>query len=221
MNYSQVQIFSTPLLIGHDDDPRIREQMSTLAYRFKESARDAGLVSEAWDYGVTSSSQDDFNRSGVTSAFSKPLFEQPEWAEASQFIYKLANGLIRSVYTGDDQVVFTGMWTNVYPPGAFVPQHLHPNCLLSGVYYAKAPKDCGNLIFQDPAYIAKVMHNRGAGRYPTLAEKYMVDVRDGLMVIFPSWLPHSTQPNKSGEDRIIVSFNVGFTPAAGSGVAST
>lgn len=213
MSHTAIDIFATPLLIGHEDNPQIREEMCTLAYRFKETARDAGLVSEAWDYGLTSSNQQDFDRSGITSAFSKPLYERPEWAAATHFIYNLASGLIRSVYTGDDAIAFTGMWTNVYPPGAFVPQHLHPNCLLSGVYYAKAPKDCGNLVFQDPAYIAKVMHNRGAGRFPTLPEKYVVDVRDGLMVIFPSWLPHSTQPNKSDQDRIIVSFNIGFTPA--------
>ena len=30
------------------------------------------------------------------------------------------------------------------------------------------------------------------------------------MILFPSWLPRSTRPNLSGEDRIIVSFNLDF-----------
>ena len=214
MSYSAINIFATPLLVGHNENAEIRREICTLAYKFKESAQDAGLVSEAWDYGLTSSRQEDFDKSGVTSAYSQALFEKPEWAEVSRYIYNLANGLIRSVYAGDDIIHFTSMWTNVYPPGAFVPQHLHPNCLLSGVFYAKAPEGCGHLVFQDPSYIGKVMHNRGHGKFPTLPEKYVQEVREGLMVIFPSWLPHSTQPNRSNEDRIIVSFNLGFTDAA-------
>ena len=30
------------------------------------------------------------------------------------------------------------------------------------------------------------------------------------MVLFPGWLPHNSRANKSGEDRIIVSFNLLF-----------
>ena len=211
MSHSVINIFATPLLVGHSDNAEIRKTICALAYAFKANAQDAGLVSDAWDYGVTSSKQEDFDRSGVTSAYSGSLFEKPEWAAASQFIYHLANDLVRSVYAGDDVVSLISMWTTVYPPGAYVPQHLHPNCLLSGVYYAKAPEDCGHLVFQDPSYIGKVMHNRGQGKFPTFPEKYVQEVREGLMVIFPSWLPHSTQPNKSAEDRIIVSFNLGFS----------
>jgi uncharacterized protein (TIGR02466 family) len=219
MSYSITNIFATPLLIGHSDNAEIRKKICALAYEFKATAQDAGLVSDGWDYGATSSSQEDFDKSGVTSAHSAALYTKPEWAEVSRFIHQLANGLVRSVYTGDDVISLVSMWTTVYPPGAFVPQHLHPNCLLSGVYYAKAPENCGHLVFQDPAYIGKVMHTRGPNRFPTLPEKYVQEVSDGVMVIFPSWLPHSTQPNRSTEDRIIVSFNLGFSAAAPPGGA--
>ena len=217
MNNKVVNIFATPLLVGKSDNAEMRESICNLAYQLKAGAKNAALVSEAWDYSVTSSSQEDFDKSGVSTANLQSLIERPEWAEVTRFIYNMANDLIRTVYNGNEVLTINKMWTNIYPPGTFVPQHLHPNCILSGAFYAKAPKDCGNIIFQDPAYIGKVMHNRGI-RYPTQAEKYMVEVDDGLMVIFPSWLPHSTQPNKSTEDRIILSFNLDFSdPEDGEG----
>jgi uncharacterized protein (TIGR02466 family) len=32
----------------------------------------------------------------------------------------------------------------------------------------------------------------------------------GLLLIFPSWLPHGVEPNMSDEDRISISFNYVF-----------
>ena len=39
---------------------------------------------------------------------------------------------------------------NINYPGGFNRPHLHPNSLFSGVYYIKAPKNSGNIIFYDP-----------------------------------------------------------------------
>jgi len=100
------------------------------------------------------------------------------------------------------------MWTTIYPPGAFVPEHVHSNALLSGVFYARAPESCGNLVFKDPSYVAKTMFLRKVGDFPSVATMHVIDVKTGSMVLFPAWLPHQTEANESKEDRIIVSFNL-------------
>lgn len=203
------QIFPTPFFVGTSPNTEIREKICELAYAFKDEAQDAGLVSVAWDLNGKSSRKEDFDEYGVTSFYSKNLLNEEPWFPVIDFIHDFSASMIRTVYNGEDSMILN-MWTTIYPQGAFVPAHIHDNSLLSGVFYAKAKPNCGNLVFEDPAHIAKNMSSRGANVFPTLPTRYTQDVEEGMMVLFPSWLPHQTRPNKSGEDRIIVSFNIGF-----------
>lgn len=207
-------IFPTPILSAISDNAQIRKTICALSQNFRDNANNDGLVSDAWDDGELSSDKDKINKKGITSFYSGALFDKPEWREVSDFIYSFANTLISSVYSSKhDVMTLTNMWTTVYPQGAYVPQHIHDNSLLSGVFYANAPKKAGNIVFHDPSYIAKTMFSRGPKKFPALPTKHEIEVKDGLMIIFPGWLPHNTKPNESGEDRIIVSFNIGFADA--------
>jgi uncharacterized protein (TIGR02466 family) len=202
-------IFPTPFFVGTSPSVEAREKICELAYKFKEEASDAGLVSEGWDANARSSSKADYDEYGVTSFYSKNLLRDPEWKEVADFIQDFSASMISTVYGGGDSILLN-MWTTIYPQGAFVPQHIHDNCLLSGVFYAKARPGCGNLVFEDPAHVAKNMSSRGANVFPTLPSRYTQEIQEGMMVLFPAWLPHQTRANRSGEDRIIVSFNIGF-----------
>ena len=35
-----------------------------------------------------------------------------------------------------------------------------------------------------------------------------LDIEEGDLIIFPSYLPHKVGKNQSGEERIVISFNV-------------
>ncbi len=201
-------IFPTPLLVGASGNTEICQRICDLAYEFKTKAQNALLVSEQWNRGGRSSSQEDFEKKGVTSFDSGSLVDKPEWREVVAFIYSFASTMIQSVNNAASKPVFMNMWTTIYPPGAFVPEHVHSNALLSGVFYAKTPEKCGNLVFRDPASVAKIMFMRNMTEFPALETMHALPVRAGSMVIFPAWLPHSTEINESNEDRIIVSFNL-------------
>ncbi len=201
-------IFPTPLLVGATDNTEICQKVCALAYEFKTQAKDALLVSDQWTRGAKSSSQADFEKKGVTSFNSGTLLENPAWKDVVAFISSFAGTMIQSVNDGAAKPAFINMWTTIYPPGAFVPEHVHSNALLSGVFYAQAPENCGNLVFRDPASIAKIMFIRKMGEFPSVDTLHVHEVKTGSMVIFPAWLPHSTQTNESNQDRIIVSFNL-------------
>jgi len=201
-------IFPTPILAGVSDNKGIRQKICDLAYEFKSKARDASLVSDQWLRGTKSSNQEDFERKGVTSFNSGSLTNEPKWSEVTDFIYSFANTMIQSVNDAATEPVLIEMWTTIYPAGAFVPEHVHSNALLSGVFYAKAPERCGSIVFRDPSSVAKMMFIRKMKEFPTVNTLQTHDIRDGAMVIFPAWLPHFTEVNESGEDRIIVSFNI-------------
>ena len=51
----------------------------------------------------------------------------------------------------------TDCWANVCRRGEHHRAHIHPNNVLSGVYYAAAPNGCGDIVFDDPRPQTKVL----------------------------------------------------------------
>jgi uncharacterized protein (TIGR02466 family) len=90
--------------------------------------------------------------------------------------------------------------------------HNHPNSILSGVYYLKAPEKCGGIYFSDPRPASQML-------IPPVTEfnlwtfpKVSYKPHEGMMLLFPSWLLHGVEMNMSEENRISLSFNIGMAP---------
>ncbi len=101
-------------------------------------------------------------------------------------------------------------WAMANIPQATTKAHHHPNSILSGVYYVRAPKSGGNIYFFDPRPGAQMLvpaytHTNGLN-----AGQVTIPAVAGTMLIFPSWLWHGVEPNRSSEDRLCLSFNVGI-----------
>jgi len=108
------------------------------------------------------------------------------------------------------------MWSIINPPGGFNRAHIHPGCLWSGVYYVQAPSNSGSIEFRDPRtqnLMSPVVYLPNTKRPRMCWRKVQYKPVAGRMLIFPSWLYHSVNPNRSrakgkAADRIIVSFNL-------------
>ena len=109
----------------------------------------------------------------------------------------------------DGRVKIGNMWANINPPGGYNKPHVHPNSLFSGVYYVKTPPNSGQLVCSDPRPgIQTCMPNRKKGEPPKhLWRDLHLQPQENRAVIFPAWLWHSVEPNKSNDIRISVSFN--------------
>ena len=101
----------------------------------------------------------------------------------------------------------TGMWSVINSSTASNERHFHPNNFLSCAYYVKAPISCGDINFFDP-------RDANVIRTPNFSERNLLNndrlgivPEEGLFVLFPSYLNHSVEPNKSNEERIVISFN--------------
>ena len=110
--------------------------------------------------------------------------------------------------TGKNNIRITQMWAIINKKNDFNVLHTHPNCYLSAAYYVKTNKNCGNFEVECPN-IAK-RHS-----FPELDVKNelnlniaSIDISDGDLLLFPSYLPHKVGRNESDEDRIVISFNV-------------
>jgi uncharacterized protein (TIGR02466 family) len=109
----------------------------------------------------------------------------------------------------DSEPVLGNMWANINPPGGMNRAHQHPNSLWSGVYYIKAPKNCGHLKIDDPRASAAMLRPRQKdGEKPArLFRETHYEPIAGRCIMFPSWLMHCVDPNNSNDIRISVSFN--------------
>ena len=101
------------------------------------------------------------------------------------------------------------MWANINPPGGMNQPHLHPNSLFSGVYYVKSNPQAGRLKIYDPRPGAQInMPTRKPGNPgKDLWRDANIQPIPGRIIMFPAWLWHSVEPNKSNDIRISVSFN--------------
>ena len=116
----------------------------------------------------------------------------------------------QAVGYGDVQIKAANCWANINPQYASNKIHDHANCLFSGVYYLKVPKDSGTLMFYDPRS-AKTFYKPLVSTFTAYtADAIAHAAEEGLMLIFPSWLKHGVEPNLSNEDRVSISFNYAF-----------
>jgi uncharacterized protein (TIGR02466 family) len=109
----------------------------------------------------------------------------------------------------DRQAKLGNMWANINPPGGMNQPHIHPNALFSGVYYVKSQPQSGRLKIYDPRPGVQLnMPSRKPGNPgKDLWREAYIDPIPGRIVMFPSWLWHAVEENKSNDIRISVSFN--------------
>jgi uncharacterized protein (TIGR02466 family) len=104
----------------------------------------------------------------------------------------------------------TGCWANVNAPGTGHRLHSHRNNYLSGAYYVQVQEGADSINFFDPKPQAGVIRPAVTAPSAENTEVAMVRVRAGSLLLFPAWLQHAVDANRSGQPRISLSFNLMF-----------
>ena len=136
------------------------------------------------------------------------MHEKPEFKKLTNALYEAQNKIYIEEHL-ESEPFLGNMWANVNPPGGMNRAHQHPNSLWSGVYYVKAPENSGDLKIDDPRNCASMIRpKQKQGKLPTrLYRETHYKPVTGRCIMFPSWLMHCVDPNKSNDIRISVSFN--------------
>jgi len=100
------------------------------------------------------------------------------------------------------------MWAIINKKEDFNVIHTHPNCYLSAAYYVKAPKNCGKFEIEHPNSAKKYSFPEVEVRNELNLEVASIEIDEGDLLLFPSYLPHKVGQNQSDNDRIVISFNV-------------
>lgn len=101
-------------------------------------------------------------------------------------------------------------WININRESNSNNPHSHPGSFYSGVYYIKAAKKAGAISLMHPVdgYQYTVPYGMSDRLSGFNQHGWLEEPVAGKLIIFPSWIFHHVQPNKSGSDRISIAFNV-------------
>ena len=127
----------------------------------------------------------------------------------TDWIGKAARALLDYLRIQPDAVI-TGCWANANAPGTGHRLHSHRNNFLSGVYYLQTQPGADTINFFDPRTQAGAIRPPVSEPTAENTEVAQVHVADGALILFPAWLQHSVDTNRSPAPRVSISFNLMF-----------
>lgn len=127
----------------------------------------------------------------------------------TNWIDKAARSLLDHLRIQPD-VMITGCWANVNASGTGHRLHSHRNNFLSGAYYLQTQAGADTINFFDPKVQAGTIRPPVSEPTAENTEVAQVRITDGALILFPAWLLHSVDTNRSNRPRISISFNLMF-----------
>jgi len=189
-------LFPTPIWTSHlDNYKKVNEQM----YNFiKESqTKDQKGIKKSNDKGWHSENFD--------------LKEN----EPKKFINFIASSIEKVMIDMNwerekQSVKIINMWAIINKGGSANFRHQHGNSTISGAYYVRAPKNCGDIVFYDPRPAPVYHYPKALSSNLLNAQQNGISPKEGGLILFPSYVDHSVNENLSNEERIVISFNIGI-----------
>jgi len=133
------------------------------------------------------------------------LLRHKELSKINDFFNESLNKFTKNIYHTKQRLVVTQCWTNKNPPNSKHHEHVHPNSIVSGVFYFRQTKTLPPIQFnksiQDGIKLSPEKYNQ------VNSETFLLPMVDGELVLFPSSLRHSVPTNKGNDTRYSMSFN--------------
>lgn len=113
----------------------------------------------------------------------------------------------------DLEARISSLWFNINHSGTFNEMHNHGTSGYSGVFYVQKNENQGDIMFEDIRRESKLwmVPNAFFKNDNWIREKIFgtkeIDARTGDVLMFPSWVDHLVDINRTPELRISVSFN--------------
>ena len=133
------------------------------------------------------------------------ILDKPEMSRVKQFIEAKLNEYVINIMGSDNEIVITQSWLNKNKKGESHHEHKHPNSIISGVWYPQIHEKLPPIQFKNEKQrditlsIKQYNHFNGG--------TFMLPMKNGELILFPSDLQHSVPVNQSDEERISLSFN--------------
>jgi len=183
----------------------------TPVWSFKVPLDKEELVNEAYSLKEKSEGRHVSNSGGWQSLDLDLSCLSPQIEKFKTFIEKNTYMFEREYGDLQKELIFDNCWFNINPEGSINKTHIHGGSFLSGVLYIQTPDDCGDIVFSRSSLEEYALASNvpfPSTRCGHSAWKYTA--MEELCVIFPSWVAHRVEINKSDTDRISLAFNLSW-----------
>ena len=185
-----MQLFPTPLLICPYpvDYTKELEWIRNAECRKENKGGDAGNIQH-----YNRQSEDTF------------VLDRPELANIRTFIEAKLHEYVTKIMASTDKLVITQSWLNKSKKGESHHEHQHPNSMISGVWYPAIHEQLPPIQFRSKQQRDIALSTE---KYNTFnSATFMLPMKKGELILFPSNLTHSVPTNVGEEERISLSFN--------------
>ena len=93
-------------------------------------------------------------------------------------------------------------WTNINDPGSSNRVHSHAEFDFVALYYIQG-EGTGELTFHNPANLLT-----NCSMNAPFTSRMSYEPKDGDLLIWPAWMPHEVEVNKSDKKRVSIAFNI-------------
>lgn len=133
------------------------------------------------------------------------------------FIDQSLNDYFKILYdpVSDCSLKITQSWANYSEDGLGHHIHTHQNSIVSGVFYVQT-SDSDKIKFYKPFLAHRELQINPKQFNPITSSTWWLPAKQCSLVLFPSTLQHSVDPNSRKETRISLSFNSFFSGVIGS-----
>ena len=133
------------------------------------------------------------------------ILDKPEMSRVRQFIDSKIKIFADDIMGSDNEMVITQSWLNKNGKGESHHEHMHPNSMISGVWYPQINEKLPPIQFRNSQQRDITLSIKNYDHFNSAT--FLLPMRKGELILFPSNLSHSVPANQSDEERISLSFN--------------
>ena len=133
------------------------------------------------------------------------ILDEPELSNIRAFIEAKLHEYVTNIYASTDKLVITQSWLNKSKKGESHHEHVHPNSMISGVWYPQIHEQMPPIQFRSKQQRDVALQTEKFNTFNSAT--FMLPMKKGELILFPSNLTHSVPTNVGEEERISLSFN--------------
>ena len=151
--------------------------------------------------------QDQKSNASNTTSVDRNLLENTKLSSLRKFVETSLDEYIKEICSPaqDIKLRITQSWANYTKPGQHHHKHVHPNSLISGVFYVKTNKDSDRIYFYRDGYQQIKLPVDQWNLFNS--DSWWLTAETGQLLLFPSFFRHMVETVEGDDTRVSLSFN--------------
>lgn len=142
------------------------------------------------------------------------LLDESELFNIREFIETYLKFYVKNILECEGELVITQSWANICEKGRKHHEHVHPNSIVSGVFYFQINEKLPPIEFKN---VNSSLFNLNIKKQNNFnASTFLLPLNSGELILFPSNLTHSVPVNVENTPRISLAFNTFAKDSLGS-----